>query len=65
MTDWLKERITERTSIDGLILVGVGVLALIAKPIIGLLVVVGIALLAGKKKEPKATTTNKKKNGKK
>ena len=34
MTDWLKERITERTSIDGLILVGVGVLALIAKPII-------------------------------
>jgi|TARA_Y100000996_G_scaffold408391_1_gene387383 hypothetical protein len=36
MTDWLKERITERTSIDGLILVAVGVLALIAKPIIGL-----------------------------
>ena len=37
-----------------------------AKPIIGLLVVAGIALLAGgKKKEPKATTTNKKKNGKK
>ena len=36
MTDWLKDRITERTSIDGLILVAVGVLALIAKPIIGL-----------------------------
>ena len=36
MTDWLKERITERTSVNGLILVAVGVLALIAKPIIGL-----------------------------
>ena len=36
MTDWLKERITVRTSVDGLILVGVGVLDLIAKPIIGL-----------------------------
>mgnify|MGYP000253331090 CR=1 FL=1 len=36
MTDWLKDRITERTSIDGVILVAVGALALIAKPIIGL-----------------------------
>ena len=42
MTDWLKERITERTSVDGLILVGVGVLALIAKPIIGLVVYAAI-----------------------
>ena len=37
MVDWLKDRVTERTSIDGIVLVVVGVLALIAKPIIGLI----------------------------
>ncbi len=36
MMDWIKDRITERTSIDGIILVVVGVLTLIAKPIVGL-----------------------------
>tara|TARA_Y100001937_G_C7118976_1_gene331598 strand:- start:1450 stop:1632 length:183 start_codon:yes stop_codon:yes gene_type:complete len=42
MVDWLKDRVTERTSIDGIVLVVVGVLALIAKPIIGLIAYVAI-----------------------
>ena len=41
--DWIKGRIGERTSWDGGVLIAIGVIALIAKPLIGIAAWIAIA----------------------
>ncbi len=41
--NWIKSRIEERTTWDGAVLIGLGVVVLIAKPIAGILAYAAIA----------------------